>query len=169
MTMQDRAMDEVFWHQFWKDFPAATDYFSPAIRALQSYLGFGSKDILYSLGEMMGRKVVEKLGGMSLTEVLYDLSKLWETMDIGHLKIVSRDPLTLEVSNCMICGQLAGTGGMYECAFHEGFFHGVLASSMRKEVQVHQDTNFEGQAGTWCRRFVSDIKMDLATAKMHSR
>jgi predicted hydrocarbon binding protein len=162
MAVQERAMDELFWHQFWKDFPAATDYFSPAIKALQGYLGFGSKDILYSLGEMMGRKVVEKLGGMNLPEVLTELSTLWETKDIGRLKIVSGDPLTLEVSNCMICGQLAGTGGMYECAFHEGFFHGVLASCLRKEVQVHQDANFEGQAGTWCRRFVSDIKMSVA-------
>jgi predicted hydrocarbon binding protein len=161
-------MDELFWHQFWKDFPAATDYFSPAIKALQGYLGFGSKDILYSLGEMMGRKVVEKLGDMNLTEVLSELSRLWVTMDIGHLKVVSRDPLTLEVSNCMICGQLAGTGGMYECAFHEGFFHGVFTSCLRKEVQVHQDTNFEGEAGTWCRRFVSDIKMGITTPQVRS-
>ncbi len=60
MEVQERQMDELFWHQFWKDFPAATDYFSPAIKALQDYLGFGSKDILRSLGEMMGRKVVER-------------------------------------------------------------------------------------------------------------
>jgi len=166
MAMQGREMDELFWHQFWKDFPAATDYFSPAIKALQSYLGFGSKDILYSLGEMMGRKASEKMGDKNLAEVLSELSKLWEHMDLGHLQVVSRSPLTLEVSNCMICGQLAGTGGMYECAFHEGFFHGVLSSNLHKDVLVHQDTNFEGEAGTWCRRFVSDIKMDVSTPQV---
>ncbi len=95
---------------------------------------------------------------MNMTEMLSELSRIWESMDIGHLKVVSQDPLTLEVSNCMICGQLAGSGGMYECSFHEGFFHGVLTSCMQRDVQVHQDTNFEGDAGTWCRRFVTDIR-----------
>ena len=146
MVIQDREMDETFWHKFWRDFPAAADYFSPAVVGLQQYLGVGSKEILYSLGEMFGRKVAEKFSDLDVEGTISELSSLWERMDIGRLEIVSRNPLTLMVYNCVICGQLAGTGAMYECGFHEGFFQSVISNSLMKKVNLHQDTNFEGEA-----------------------
>ena len=46
---------------------------------------------------------------------------------------------------------------MFECAFHEGFFQGALSTRMGKPVKVSQETNYAGDAGTWCRRLVADV------------
>lgn len=159
MSPQDRQMDEGFWHQFWRDFPAAADYFSPAVLAMQRYFGVGSKEILRSIGEAFGKKAAEKFEGMEIKDIVSELSGMWQKMEVGRLDVVGNDPLTLMVSDCMICGQLAGTGGMFECAFHEGFLQSVLNNSLGKKVELHQEANFEGQAGTWCRRFVTDAKI----------
>jgi len=48
---------------------------------------------------------------------------------------------------------------MYECAFHEGFFQGALSMITGKTVNLRQETNYEGEAGTWCRRLVADIRV----------
>ncbi len=135
------------------------DFFSPTLTPLQEYLGLRSKDLFYTLGLTFGRKVSERLARGSLRENLAELSELWEKMELGKLQVVKTDPLTLLITNCRICGQLPGTGSMYECAFHQGFFESVLSMKMGMKVNLHQDTNFEGEAGTWCRRFVADVKI----------
>jgi predicted hydrocarbon binding protein len=144
---------------FWKDFASMADFFSPALTPLQRYVGLGSKELFYSLGDAFGRKVAEKLDGGTLREVLSSLSELWERMEIGRFEVVHSDPLTLLITNCRVCGQLPGTGNMYECAFHQGLFESVISNTIGEKVSLRQDTNFEGEAGTWCRRFVADVKI----------
>jgi len=46
---------------------------------------------------------------------------------------------------------------MYESAFHRGFFQGALSARLDKPVTIHQQTNYEGEAGTWCRKLAADI------------
>ncbi len=144
---------------FWKDFASMADFFSPALSPLQKYVALGSKELFYSLGETFGRKAAEKLAGESLRETLLQLSNLWGRMELGRFEVVRSDPLTLLITNCRVCGQLPGTGSMYECAFHQGFFESVISSTLGTRVSLRQDTNFEGEAGTWCRRFVADVKI----------
>jgi predicted hydrocarbon binding protein len=153
--IQEKQSDE----EFWKDFPTMADYFSPAVTSLQKYLGIGSKEIFYFLGEVFSRKVANRYESWNLKEILLELSRIWESLEIGRLEIENANPLTLLISDCRICGQLAGTGGMYECAFHEGFFRSVLSNKLSRKIDLHQETNFEGTSGTWCRRFVADVKI----------
>jgi predicted hydrocarbon binding protein len=142
--------------EFWKDFLSMADYFNHAIAPFQKHFGLKSQDIFYSLGQDLGKRVAEKYSNTDPKEAIKDISKLWEDLRIGTLKIQRTDPVELEIRDCTICGQLAGTGGMYDCAFHEGFFSGFLSSMSGKEVRVTQETNFAGAAGTWCRRYVTD-------------
>ncbi len=144
---------------FWKDFASMADFFSPAMTPLQRYVGLGSKDLFYSLGGAFGREVAKKLEGKTLRETLSELSDLWERAEIGRFEVLSTDPLTLLVTNCRVCGQLPGTGSMYDCAFHQAFFESVISNAMGGDVTLRQDTNFEGEAGTWCRKFVADVRI----------
>ena len=77
--------------------------------------------------------------------------------EIGSLSVGSRNPMIIQISNCTVCGQLNGTGEMFECAFHEGFFQGALSARLGKPVKVSQETNYAGDAGTWCRRLAVDV------------
>ncbi len=155
MALQTSQRDEAFW----KDFASMADFFSPAVTPLQKYVGLGSKELFYSLGQTFGRRIAEKNEGRTLREALSELSDQWERMELGRVEVIRSDPLTILITNCRVCGQLPGTGSMYECAFHQGFFESVISNTLGKEVNLHQDTNFEGEAGTWCRRFVADVKI----------
>ena len=144
---------------FWRDYPAMVQYFSPGIVPLLRYLGLGSKGVLHAFGEQVGRAAAAKMSDLSLSEMLDELAGVWQKNGMGTLSVESRNPLVLQISNCAVCGQLQGTGDMYECAFHEGFFQGALSMMAGKTVNLHQETNFEGEAGTWCRRLVVDLSL----------
>ena len=143
---------------FWRDFPVMADYFGPAVVPLLRYLNLDSKRVMHDLGEQLGRMAAAKLSNLSVDQMLNEFSKVWQGYRIGSLEVEGRDPLVLQISNCTVCGQLQGTGEMFECAFHEGFFQGALSERLGKQVSVTQQTNYEGEAGTWCRRLAADTK-----------
>ncbi len=144
---------------FWREFPAMAGYFGPGITPLLKYLGLSSKQVLHEFGERVGRDVAAKLANQSLDEMLGELARIWDEYKIGKLTLETRDPFVIQISNCTVCGQLQGTGGMFECAFHEGFFQGAMSARLGKEIVFHQETNHEGEAGTWCRRLVGDFSV----------
>jgi predicted hydrocarbon binding protein len=144
--------------EFWKDFLTMADYFNHAIVPLQKHFELKSEDIFHSLGASLGKDVAERYPEADLKEALNDMSKLWGELRIGRLSVEKTDPLELMISDCMVCGQLAGSGEMYDCPFHEGFFQSFVSSKLGKDVHLKQVTNFEGSAGTWCRKFVVSDK-----------
>jgi predicted hydrocarbon binding protein len=142
---------------FWREYPKMVEYFSPGIVPLLKYLDLSTKDVMRSFGELVGKSAASRMAGLSLNATLDELTSVWEKQGIGTLNVDSTEPLVLQISNCAVCGQLQGTGDMFECAFHEGFFQGILSAKAGRPVSVSQETNFEGEAGTWCRRLVTDI------------
>lgn len=128
------------------------DYFAPGINPLLNYLELDSKQVMHQFGEQVGRHAAAKMSKLSLDQLLAEFSRVWQEYEIGTLIVESRDPLVLQISNCTVCGQLQGTGEMFECAFHEGFFQGAIGANLGRRVSVQQTTNYEGDAGTWCRR-----------------
>ena len=152
----EKQRDEEY---FWREFPAMADYFSPGIVPLLNYLGVSSKQVMHEFGEQVGKNAATKMAHLTLPEMLDEFSRIWDSYKIGRLSVESRDPLVIQISNCSVCGQLQGTGEMYECAFHEGFFQGALSARLGRPVTLHQDTNYEGEAGTWCRRLAADVSV----------
>lgn len=142
---------------FWREFPTMVDYFSPGIVPLLRYLGLDSKGVMHEFGELVGRDAAAKMAKLSFDQMLDEFTRIWQEYRIGGLSLESRDPLVLQISNCTVCGQLQGTGDMFECAFHEGFFQGALSAKLGRQVNVRQETNYEGEAGTWCRRLAADV------------
>jgi predicted hydrocarbon binding protein len=141
---------------FWRGFPAMADYFAPGITPLLTYLGVDSKQVMHEFGEQIGRNAAAKMADLSLDQMLEEFSRIWQEYRIGSLTVESREPLVLQISDCTVCGQLQGTGEMFECAFHEGFFQGALSARLGKPIEVRQQTNYEGEAGTWCRRLQAE-------------
>jgi predicted hydrocarbon binding protein len=143
---------------FWREFPAMAGYFSPGIVPLMNYAGLSSKQAMHQFGELVGRNAAAKLMKLTVDQMLAEFSNIWQKYEIGTLSVEGRDPLVLQISDCTVCGQMQGTGEMFECAFHEGFFQGALGARLGKQVSVRQRVNYEGEAGTWCRRLEVDVK-----------
>jgi predicted hydrocarbon binding protein len=144
---------------FWREYPSMIDYFSPGIVPILKYFGLNSREVMRDFGIQVGRSAASRMADLSIKEMLDKLAGVWQEFRIGSLSIESRNPLVLQISNCTVCGQLQGTGDMFECSFHEGFFQGALSLISGKVVNLRQETNYEGEAGTWCRRLVSDISV----------
>ena len=144
---------------FWREYPAMVGYFSPGIVPLLKYLGLNSRDVMREFGVQVGRSAATKMSGLSLNEMLGEFVRVWADYGIGQLTVESHEPLVLQISDCTVCGQLQGTGNMYECAFHEGFFQGALSGKLGRPVTLRQETNFAGEAGTWCRRLTADASL----------
>jgi len=144
---------------FWREYPTMVDYFSPGIVPLLRYLGMDSKEVMRDFGVQVGRKAASRMADLSAREMLDEFARVWQEYRIGTLSVECEKPLVLQISNCAVCGQLQGTGESFECAFHEGFFQGALSMMMGRVVNLHQETNFEGEAGTWCRRLAADISV----------
>jgi len=156
--MASKAMQTVDRNEsFWREFPSMTDYFAPGIVPLLKYLELDSKQVMHEFGEQVGRRAAAKTANLSLDEMLDEFARVWQAYKIGTLTLESRNPMVIQISNCTVCGQLEGTGEMFECAFHEGFFQGALSARLGKPVNVSQETNYAGDAGTWCRRLVVKI------------
>jgi len=142
---------------FWREFSVMTDYFAPGIVPLLRYLDLDSKQVMHEFGEQVGKKAAAKTASLSLDQMLDEFARVWQTYKIGTLAVESRNPIVIQISNCTVCGQLDGTGDMFECAFHEGFFQGALSARLGRPVKVSQETNYAGDAGTWCRRLAVDM------------
>lgn len=156
--MQSESMRKEKWDEdFWKRFSLVSDYFGPAVAPLQKKFGVGTKDLMFQVGVFLGEQAAKKMEGSTVEEMLESFVSTWNEYKLGRLQVVSRKPLELLISDCVICGQLQGTGEMYECALHEGFFHGALSAKVGKDVTLRQETNYEGTAGTWCRRLAADV------------
>ncbi len=159
VPMASKAVETIRREEsFWRDFPSMAGYFGPGIVPLLRYAGIGTKQAMHDFGEQVGKKAVANMGNLSLDQVLGEFAKVWQNYKIGTLSVASSDPLVLQISDCTVCGQLQGTAEMFECAFHEGFFQGALGAHLGKPVTVRQETNYEGQAGTWCRRLAVDTE-----------
>ena len=140
---------------FWRGFPAVADYFGPAIVPLLRYLHLDPREVMHDFGDQLGRRAAARMGSLSINQMLDEFAKVWQGYRIGSLTVEGRDPLVLQISNCTVCGQLQGTGEIFECAFHEGLFKGALGERLGRPVTVRQETNYEGDAGTWCRQLAA--------------
>jgi predicted hydrocarbon binding protein len=144
---------------FWRDIVSTIAFFSPAINPLQREFAISSKDLLRRLGEEMGRQASESIQLADPVEVFNYLSEMWRRLVLGRLEIVSRDPLTIKISDCSICGQLPGLGRVFECSFHEGFFKGLLSHRLKRDVRVWQEVGIAGESGTWTRILKTDASL----------
>jgi predicted hydrocarbon binding protein len=154
-TARVKRWDEAFW----KEFSTMSDYFGPAIEPLQRKFGVGTKELVFHVGVFLGQRAAITMEEATPVEMLDKMVSVWNEYNLGKLQVVSKDPLSILISDCRICGQLPGTGEMYECGLHEGFFQGALSAKLGRPVSFRQETNYEGTAGTWCRRLVADISL----------
>ena len=142
---------------FWREFPTMAGYFSPGIVPLLNYAGLSSKEAMHVFGEEVGKSAAARLSHLTVDQMLIEFSRIWQDYKIGSLTVENHDPLVLQISDCTVCGQMQGTGEMFECAFHEGFFQGAISARLGKPVTVLQKVNYEGAAGTWCRRLAVEV------------
>lgn len=135
-----------------KELRFVIDFFGPAISRLQNHSDVPSSFLMFHLGRRIGRAIGRKMESNTLSELIDELSKLWENLDVAKIMVEGKDPPSFIVSNCMVCGQVPGITP-FRCHFHEGVFQGILDERVGKGVWIQQVECIPGEAGTLSRRF----------------
>ena len=111
------------------------------------------------MGEEFGRRAAEKSASRDLRSFVAELSDMWRELGVGKLEVEETNPLTIVIRDCTICGQIPELGRLFNCAFHEGFLTSALSTKLGRRVSVKQESGYEGMAGTWTRRYITDVQL----------
>lgn len=108
-------------------------------------------------------RAAQRFRNMELEEALNRLVEMWARLGIGRFEIESKNPLTIVIRNCTICGQIPEMGQLFKCAFHEAFLEGFLSEHTGREVMVRQESGMVGESGLWTRRYITDLAVNKMT------
>ncbi|HIP17636.1 MAG TPA: hypothetical protein EYG76_05015 [Methanothermococcus okinawensis] len=97
------------------------------ILSIINHLGFNSLSKLYHAGEDFGKN----LGVKSIDDMIY----CFKSLGIGILELVSKNPIKIQVYECIFCSGLPNIGEPV-CYFEQGMISGCLNSILNKEVKV---------------------------------
>lgn len=82
---------------FWRDFATMADYFGRAVNNLRSFVGMPSRDLFYALGQTLGKEAAGKLQSRNLSDVLTEISEIWDRLSMGKVVVEETIPLTLMI------------------------------------------------------------------------
>jgi sugar-specific transcriptional regulator TrmB/predicted hydrocarbon binding protein len=116
-------------------------------------LGVDALPIFEALGREVGVAMAKSLKSKTMKKLLDELKIYWKDNDLGKIKIISVDPMTIRVENFIECskfGQLEGAG----CIFTQNVVKGVVDEKLGVDSVVNED-ECKGQRLGKCRLTVA--------------
>lgn len=113
-----------------------------------------SSEILRVIGRLIGERAAERFKSPTLEGIVSKLDGMWSRLGIGRVELERGERPAITLRDCTICGQVPEIGRLYRCAFHEAFIEGLLTAGLGREVSITQEGIYEGQGGTWTRKFI---------------
>ncbi len=104
---------------------------------IEGLTNFNLSPVLREIGRTIGKEIASTLLGENLDEILKDLSKFWEMHKLGHVKVVSKAPITLVVTECYECSRFPNVGKCL-CAQDEGILEAVFETKFKKSCKVEE-------------------------------
>ena len=127
----------------WRQFPAMTNYFPPAIVPLLKHLELDSKQVVREFGEQGGGR--QLLRGPPFHSIVCSTVRE-DLAGVQYLHAEGRKQQPDGRSGLELHRARAARrdGEMLECPSQEGFFRGDLSAHPGKPVKVSQETNYLG-------------------------
>ncbi len=110
------------------------DYTTPMLqsaRSLIELLGINSEPVFESLATSIGEEMSSSFKSSSPVALVNELSEFWEDNSLGELKIVNKDPLTIQVSQLFKCGSKKTRKPHIFC----GFIRSMLNTVIQKQLK----------------------------------
>ncbi len=125
-----RTIAEQIWNSGTE--PGTVDVTEPALEVARQYvqiLGHRGRPAFEAMGEQIGAELSRGFKGRSLPELLDELTTYWHRNGLGHVSVISKEPLVLEVENYVDCGKMLSAGRTV-CGFVERVIKGILESKL---------------------------------------
>ncbi|MFH0966947.1 MAG: V4R domain-containing protein [Methanobacteriota archaeon] len=106
-----------------------------AFRTEAMTLGINMDPVLERTGYRIGSTLVPLVADLSLKGKILKMDQFWQKYGLGSMRLISEDPITLEVKGCFECMDLPVTGHG-TCAFDTGILTALFAKEMENLAQV---------------------------------
>jgi predicted hydrocarbon binding protein/DNA-binding HxlR family transcriptional regulator len=95
--------------------------------------GINIDPILHNAGKRVGDVFYEELKGSDLKQLLENISKFWESKQLGRIEVIELDPLTICVYDCFECKDLPEIGEP-ACSFDSGVLDSIFSKHFQRDV-----------------------------------
>ncbi|MBW6451359.1 MAG: MarR family transcriptional regulator [DPANN group archaeon] len=117
-----------------------------SMRYVYSSFGVDVSSALKLMGLNVGIEISRQLKSSSLESLLLEIVDFWDKHQLGYMKVISQNPLTLIIEDCYECSGMDNVGKTL-CVFDEGMLISIFdnrlgLSSTVKEVECF-GTGFE--------------------------
>ncbi len=99
--------------------------------------GIDIDPILYEAGVKVGETLYEKVKDPDINKLAENIEMFWESHNLGHVKVVNLEPLTINVSECFECQSLPPIGRP-ACAFDSGILKAVFSAYFENQCVVNE-------------------------------
>lgn len=98
-------------------------------------LGINLDPVLERTGYQIGSVLAPLIADSNLKEKILKMNQFWKKYGLGSMRLVTEEPITLEVKGCFECMDLPVTGHG-ACAFDTGVLSALFADEMQGLVRV---------------------------------
>jgi len=120
-----------------------------SIRYIFDAFGMNTEPLLKLMGENVGYEISKKIKSQDNDGVMKELSEFWAEQDLGDMRVLKKEPLTVVVKNCYQCSNMQNVGRPL-CAFDEGVIKSVLENKLDINADV-RETECNGTGHKHCK------------------
>ncbi|MFQ5909480.1 MAG: helix-turn-helix domain-containing protein [Thermoplasmata archaeon] len=134
-----KAIAESIWNQGFV--PGATDISTTLAALTKRYfnlLGVRTIPVFEILGKEVGIALAKSMKSETKEELLKELKTFWEDHDLGRLRIVNEDPLTVRLEDFIDCEKLEHTEGA-GCVFAQNVVKAIVDERLGVDSEVEED------------------------------
>ena len=116
--------------------PETVTTFARVISKMQEYSGTSSTEILFGIGEQIGRALSRRFRSADLSGLLNELAGVRLQLNLGEMDVQKKDPTTIKIYGCNGCVQMPDSEGKTHCPFGEGLIGAILQERLGLGTRV---------------------------------
>jgi hypothetical protein len=132
--------DDQYLQNFVADSDDPLKFFRFMFRSIRVALldeGINIDPILRNAGVKVGNTFYQKLKTTDQNEFIDNLTKFWETNQLGQIELKSIDPLIIQLYDCFECEDLPKIGRTV-CSFDSGVLEAFFSKYFQEHVEVSE-------------------------------
>ena len=115
--------------------------------------GINIDPILHNAGKRVGDVFYEELQSNNLNTLLKNISRFWESKQLGQIEVITLDPLTICVYDCFECKDLPEIGEP-ACSFDSGVLDSIFSKHFNRDISTVETECYA--MGNECCKFIID-------------
>ncbi len=134
------------------------DFYALALRSIRFFLSDSGIDIdplLTNIGNYMGESTYDYIKSPKTEELIKNMSLFFQKFEVGNLKLIGEDPLTIQIDDNFECKDMMNIGRPH-CSIAKGSFEYVFSRHFQSEVIV-DEVKCQAKGDEYCSFIIKKI------------